>query len=179
MHRDCLTPARHIVLVLALLLLVPTACRRTSSLGDFQPALDGAAQMTRSFWTEIVSGDFESASARLADEEEIAAALEAWATAMNEPLDEEAIATEAGQTRTRLLESFEAYRTGEAQIPRDLTEEALRDTDIMVTNKMLLSPRVGFIQRLTLTAEGVDPVEARVAGAVKVDRGPWKSLWLP
>lgn len=163
----------------ALLLVLVSGCRRESDLGDFQPALDGAARMTRTFWMQLVSGDVDAARKHLATRDEIAASLRVWATVMGEDVTDEDVSREAAQTHSRLMERWEAYSTGREKPPAGMTAETIRELEIMVTNKMVLSPEVKFIQRLTLTDPGVDPVDARVAGAVKVARGPWKILWLP
>jgi hypothetical protein len=141
-------------------------CRCESGLGDRQARLDGAVAMARGFWSEVISGDLETAERRLASDAEIEAAARAWAEVMNEPLDDESIAAEVRRTRERLRERWRAYEEGEV------------DTGGM-TAEMVMTPEVCFVQRLSLTDEGADAASVRVAGAVKVGQGAWKILWLP
>jgi hypothetical protein len=153
-------------------------CRCESGLGDRQARLDGAVAMARGFWSEVISGDLETAERRLASDAEIEAAARAWAEVMNEPLDDESIAAEVRRTRERLRERWRAYEEGEVDTG-GMTAEMVRRAELVAINKMVMTPEVCFVQRLSLTDEGADAASVRVAGAVKVGQGAWKILWLP
>ena len=138
-----------------------------------------AAEMARSFWLAVMDEQWEVAEQFLASEEEIEAALRTWGEVMDEPLDDAEVRQEAERTRSRLEETWEAYKTGRKKPPQGLSSRSLMEADIIVGNKMILSPGVSYIERLTLTARGVNPARARVAGAVRVGDGPWKIVWFP
>jgi hypothetical protein len=135
--------------------------------------------MARSFWIEVLDGDYDAAQKRLASDEEIEAALVGWGRAMNEPFTDSALEKEVADTRVRLNAAWADIRRGTDPNPGGLDAEALRRADTIVGNKMYLGPGASYIQRLSLTGPGTEPAQARVAGAVRVGDGDWKILWLP
>lgn len=155
------------------------SCRSRSDLGEDHASLAGARDMARSFWLEVLAGNHDAAQAYLATDEEIEAALRGWSRVMNEPVDDQTLARQVEDTSSDLHARWNEIRSGTDPVPEGLDAEGINKADTIVGNKMFIGPGVSYIQRLSLTGPGVDPVGARVAGAVRVGDGGWKIIWLP